>query len=82
MKIEEYLSSKTPEELAELVQKSELNLLRQQRDELLSATDWWAVSDRIMTENQITYRQALRDITNHYASPLGVVWPVKPETSE
>jgi hypothetical protein len=32
-----------------------------------------------MTEEQIAYRQALRDITNLYSSLDEVVWPVKPQ---
>lgn len=36
--------------------------LRFIRDQLLAATDWMAVSDRTMTQAQIDYRQALRDL--------------------
>lgn len=52
--------------------------LREQRNTLLEETDWWALSDRTMTQAQIDYRQALRDITNTYSSLDDVVWPVKP----
>jgi hypothetical protein len=45
-----------------------MKLLRIERDKRLAATDWWAVSDRTITDAQKTYRQALRDITIN-ASP-------------
>lgn len=58
----------------------ELSELRRHRDQLLRECDWWAYSDTPeMTEAQIAYRQALRDITNTYTSLDDVVWPTKPE---
>lgn len=56
-----------------------MTALRAERDRLLAETDWWAVSDRTMTQAQIDYRQALRDITATYTSLDEVVWPTKPE---
>lgn len=65
-----------------------LRLLRRQRDQLLQETDWWAVSDRVMSSEQLAYRQALRDLPSistpvlDSSSPTGisgVVWPIKPE---
>jgi len=56
-----------------------LRRLRKRRDAKLAQTDWWALSDRTMTAEQIAYRQALRDITNTYSSLDDVVWPTKPE---
>jgi len=62
-----------------------MRLLREERDKRLTATDWWAVSDRTMTNNQKSYRQALRDITidaNPTLLPNGkldltsINWPV------
>lgn len=82
MNIEEYLASKTSEELAVMQAQGDLNLLRQQRDTLLAATDWWVLSDRSPTQAQLHYRQALRDITQHYVSPLGVIWPEKPVSAD
>ena len=54
---------------------------RQERDQLLSATDWWAVADRTMTAEQTAYRQALRDISTHANWPdlADSDWPTKPE---
>lgn len=53
---------------------------RSRRDNLLSDTDWWAVSDRTMTAEQTAYRQALRDITTHTNWPhlSEDDWPTKP----
>ena len=52
--------------------------LRQERNHRLAETDWWAVSDRTMTADQIAYRKKLRDITDTYTSLSDVVWPTKP----
>ena len=48
--------------IAELEAAEPLRLLRQQRNQLLAQSDWMAVSDRVMTQAQIDYRQALRDL--------------------
>jgi hypothetical protein len=52
--------------------------IRSERDGLLAATDWWAVSDRAMSASETAYRQALRDVPQNFASPADVVWPTKP----
>lgn len=62
----------------ELVAAEPLKRLREERDIMLMETDWWASSDLTMTQAQIDYRQALRDITNTYTSLDTVVWPTKP----
>jgi len=76
----------TEEEIAEVAAKAAqfeideaLAQLRTKRNQLIAETDWWASSDLTMTQEQIAYRQALRDITNSYSSLDNVVWPVKPE---
>jgi hypothetical protein len=62
----------------ELDAAAPLKALRAERDRLIAATDWWASSDLTMTAEQTAYRQALRDITETYASLDDVQWPVKP----
>ncbi|HAI39094.1 MAG TPA: hypothetical protein DCM40_13720 [Maribacter sp.] len=54
---------------------------RQMRNGLLADTDWWAVSDRTMTDTQKNYRQALRDLPTHSNWPKlnDEDWPVFPE---
>jgi hypothetical protein len=56
--------------------------LRFKRNNLLSQTDYLALSDQTMTAEMTAYRQALRDITNGLttvADVEAVVFPEKPE---
>ena len=53
------------------------NRVRYERDDRLKDTDVWAFPDRTMTDEQKTYRQALRDITKQ-SDPYHVDWPKKP----
>ena len=62
----------------ELINAEPMRLLREERNKRLAETDWWAVSDRTMTSEQTTYRQALRDITDSATSLDDVTWPTKP----
>jgi hypothetical protein len=62
----------------ELITAEPMRLLREERDRLIAATDWWASSDLTMTSAQTTYRQALRDITKSATSLDDVTWPTKP----
>lgn len=64
--------------LNELNAAEPLKLLRAERDRLIAETDWWASSDLTMTEEQIEYRQALRDITETFQNLDSVIWPDKP----
>jgi hypothetical protein len=64
--------------LAELTSAEPMRLLREERDRLIAATDWWASSDLTMTDAQTAYRQALRDITDSATSLDDVTWPTKP----
>ena len=59
-----------------------LNNLRTKRNTLLAETDYLALSDQTMSTEMITYRQALRDITNGLttvAEVEAVVFPERPE---
>ena len=63
----------------ELLAASKLDDLRRHRDRKLSETDHWALSDTAtITQAQIDYRQALRDITDNATSLDDVSWPTKP----
>jgi hypothetical protein len=54
--------------------------IRNQRDRLLSETDWMALSDSpTITTEWANYRQALRDITGQSGFPYDVAWPTKPD---
>lgn len=50
------------------------------RNDLIAKTDWWAVSDRVMTAEQTAYRQSLRDLPTHANWPAlrNDDWPVSP----
>ena len=54
--------------------------IRKQRDTLLAATDYFALTDVTMDAAMTTYRQALRDITSHANFPYltNEDWPVAP----
>jgi len=53
--------------------------LRQERNKRLAETDHWMFSDTAdVTQGQLDYRQALRDVTISYNSLDNVVWPTKP----
>jgi len=64
-----------------------MRLLRIERDILIAETDWWVLPDRTPTDEQLAYRQALRDLPDT-ATPVldssnrlgisGVTWPTKP----
>jgi hypothetical protein len=61
----------------DLLEKSKENL-REIRNKLLAETDWWAVQDRTMTQEERDYRQALRDLTEQPDFPLSADFPNKP----
>ena len=55
--------------------------LRQRRTQLLSATDFYALSDVTMSEAMTTYRQNLRDLPSGLSTVEdveNVTWPTKP----
>lgn len=55
------------------------NAAREQRDTLLSQTDWTQVADAPVDKAAwATYRQALRDIPQQAGFPATIIWPVKP----
>jgi len=74
----EYDESAVNTRAQELQDAEPLRKLRFWRDELLKETDWWVLPDRTATDEQLAYRQALRDITDTYSSLDDVVWPTKP----
>ena len=52
---------------------------RQERNNLLSQSDWTQVSDAPVDQAAwAAYRQALRDITLQPGFPINIDWPVKP----
>jgi hypothetical protein len=67
------------EEISRLTNAEPMRLLRLERDKRLHDCDWWASSDLDMTQDQIDYRQALRDIPANTPDPNSPVWPIAPE---
>ena len=72
--------------LTELINAEPMRVLRKQRNQKLSETDWWCCSDRTPTQAQLDYRTALRDLPSTASPSLdengqltGVTWPTKPE---
>mgnify|MGYP005988417911 CR=1 FL=1 len=72
--------------LTELQNAEPMRLLRLERNQKLSETDWWCASDRTPTQAQLDYRTALRDLPSTASPSLdengnltGVEWPNKPE---
>ena len=72
--------------IAELTAAEPMRLLRLERTRRLAQSDWMALSDRTMTQSQIDYRQALRDLPVNSTPSLddngqltGVTWPTPPE---
>ena len=53
--------------------------LRAERNKRLAETDWWVLPDRTPTDEQLAYRQALRDLPDNTEDPENPVWPTKPE---
>ena len=60
--------------------------MRTNRNLMLKSSEWMALSDRVMTQAQIEYRQALRDlpanstpILDENGNLTGVNWPTPPE---
>lgn len=73
--------------VAELQAAEPMRLLRKERDRLIAETDWWVLPDRTPTDEQLAYRQALRDLPDNSTPVLdnttrlgisGVTWPTKP----
>ena len=51
--------------------------IRQDRNQLLKDTDWWASSDVTMSDAQTAYRKALRDLPTQ-SDVDNITWPTKP----
>ena len=63
---------------AELVTENAWNDLRTKRTQLLTETDYLALSDATLSADMRTYRQALRDLPANTSDPANPTWPTKP----
>ena len=68
----------TEEQLEASLNKWNWDYVRKERNELLAATDFYALSDVTMSDDMATYRQALRDLPESVENSEDVVWPEKP----
>jgi len=53
--------------------------IREERNRLLTESDWRALADQTLTDEWRDYRQALRDISSQEGFPESVAWPQKPD---
>ncbi len=76
----------TSSELEDIRQNAELfnkwSAVRLDRNRLISSCDWTQFSDSPLSEEEksswASYRQALRDITDDFATPDEITWPESP----
>jgi hypothetical protein len=68
----------TDDEMNAAVAIANWDNMRKERDSLLAATDFYALSDVTMPAEMATYREALRDLPASTAKSEDVVWPTKP----
>jgi len=52
--------------------------VRARRNRALKNSDVMALQDRVMTDEQKAYRQALRDLPSTQSDPFNITWPTKP----
>ena len=52
--------------------------VRTRRNRALKNSDVMALQDRVMTNEQKAYRQALRDLPSTQSDPFNITWPTKP----
>jgi len=71
--------------ITELKKLQPMRHLRNERDRLLTESDWMAGQDRTMTQAEKDYRQELRDLPttqtptlNEDGNTVGITWPTKP----
>ena len=71
--------------ITELKKLQPMKHLRDERNRLLTETDWMASQDRTMTQAEKDYRQELRDLPttqtptlNEDGDTVGITWPTKP----
>jgi hypothetical protein len=68
----------TDEELKAALVVLNWDNVRKERNELLAATDFYALSDVYMSDDMTIYREALRDLPESVENSEDVVWPEKP----
>lgn len=71
------------EEIESMQNETYAQLVREQRDTLLTSSDWVTLkaqdTSSSVPQEWADYRQALRDITTQEGFPTLIEWPTKPE---
>ena len=67
----------TSDDIAEATAVLAANM-REKRDSLLAATDFYALSDVVMTSEMTTYRSDLRAVPSQSEFPTTITWPTAP----
>ena len=67
----------TSDDIAEATAVLAANM-REERDSLLAATDFYALSDVVMTSDMTTYRSDLRAVPAQSEFPTTITWPTAP----
>tara|TARA_R110000787_G_scaffold352_1_gene1368 strand:- start:53 stop:364 length:312 start_codon:yes stop_codon:yes gene_type:complete len=75
---EEAFADQEKQEWADGADARTMDAIRQKRDQLISATDWWGASDNTMSDAQTAYRLALRNYPATYTADNSAAWPTKP----
>jgi hypothetical protein len=75
---QQYLNDRADWCRANCTEADMLNELRTTRNMLLRATDSYGVSDRPMSDEWKTYRQALRDLPANTSDVFKPVYPTQP----
>lgn len=72
--------------ITELRNAEPMRFLREERNRRIVETDWWVLPDRNTSQEQLDYRQALRDLPatseprlDEQGNLINVTWPTKPE---
>ena len=72
------LPAVTDSEITNRITNKEWANVRTRRNRALLNSDVMALQDRVMTEDQKAYRQALRDLPSTQSDPFNITWPTKP----
>jgi hypothetical protein len=65
-------------DLTPLTQDQKIAAIRAKRNSLLGATDFYLAKDRPVSDEMISYRQALRELPDQTGFPDSIAWPIRP----
>jgi hypothetical protein len=65
-------------DLSPLTQDQIVAAIRAKRNSLLGATDFYLAKDRPVSDEMVSYRQALRELPDQAGFPDSIAWPIRP----